>query len=118
LKAARLSKNVVMLLLLAWISTGCYLPLQVDVPESRRLMSTESDEFVPGRTSRADVLIAMGEPDEKSDDESVLTYRSRSIEGIIVVSQCTPPVELDTEMAISYTFDAQGILQETSVAVD
>lgn len=107
-----------MLFLLMWISTGCYLPLQLDVPESRSLLSTESEEFVPGTTSRADVLIAMGEPDETSDDESVLTYRSRSIEGIIVVTQCTPPVELDTEIAINYTFDAQGILQETSVAVD
>jgi hypothetical protein len=62
------------------------------------------------------VLLLMGEPDEAAADESMLTYRWSRIEGIIVVTQCTPPVEVGSETRIDFEFDDNGILQSAELS--
>jgi hypothetical protein len=89
----RRTKQALICLLLLWISGGCYLPIQQIPTDARENMPAGSLNFEPGVSSRSDVLLHMGEPDEISPDEAVFTYRWPSIDGIIVVTQCTPPIE-------------------------
>ena len=111
----RRTKQALICLLLLWISGGCYLPIQQIPTDARENMPAGSLNFEPGVSSRSDVLLHMGEPDEISSDEAVFTYRWPSIDGIIVVTQCTPPIEIDSETAITYYFDNTGLLQKVDV---
>ena len=109
------TKQVLIFLLLLWISGGCYLPIQQIPIDASENMPTRSLNFEPGVSSRSDVLLHMGEPDEISPDEAVLTYRWPSIDGIIVITQCTPPIEIDSETVITYYFDDTGLFQKVDV---
>jgi hypothetical protein len=108
-------RNIVLFTLLLWISTSCYVPIRQTPPDTREYYPAWREDFTPGETSRVDVLLTMGEPDEASADETVLTYRWSTIDGIIIITQCTPPVELTSETAILFTFDADGVLQAIDV---
>jgi hypothetical protein len=68
--------------------TGCvgiWVPTQRFVPEryhSRRLITGETLEFIEvGTTSRADVLLNLGEPDALSEEERYYLYRWMSVSG-------------------------------------
>ena len=105
------SRQVAILALLLWVATGCYVPIRQIPPDAREVFPDRYGKLVAGETSRADVLLLMGEPDEMSPDEMKLTYRWPVIHGIIVVTQCTPPVEIDSERVVSFEFDEDGILR-------
>ena len=105
------SRQVAILALLLWVASGCYVPIRQVPPDAREYFPDWHRELVSGETSRADVLLLMGEPDEMSPDEMKLTYRWPVIHGIIVVTQCTPPVEIDSERVVSFEFDEDGILR-------
>lgn len=102
--------------MLVWIGTGCYVPIQQIPPDSREHMPAWRDDIRAGEASRTDVLLTMGEPDEVSAGESVLIYRWQRVDGIIVITQCTQPIELTSDTVISYTFDEKGILQAVEVS--
>lgn len=110
-------KHWLLAALLLWTSSGCYLPIQQTPPDSRAHYPTSHDQFVPGETSRADVLLAMGEPDAVAADEAILTYRWSRVDGIIVITQCTPPVEVGSETIIEFTFDDDGVLRSVDATV-
>ncbi len=112
---ARLAKHLGLFVLLLWVGTGCYLPIKQVPPQSREYSSGLQDNFAPGQTSRTDVLLAMGEPDSVSFDESILTYRWQTIDGIIVVTQCTPPIEVTSETTLTLSFDEDGVLQDINI---
>ena len=57
-------KRMALVALLVWISTGCYVPIHKSSPESREHFPASRSDFTPGETTRADVLLKMGEPDE------------------------------------------------------
>ena len=115
MRPARRLKHLALFVLLLWVSTGCYVPIKQVPPESREHFPVRYDEFAPGQASRADVMLAMGEPDSVSTDESTLTYRWLSIDGIIVVTQCTPPLELTSETTLTFFFDEDGVLQDVDI---
>lgn len=108
-------KHLWLLALLLWISTGCYVPIRQTPPDSREYYPEWRENFTPGETSRVDVLLTMGEPDEVSTDEMTLIYRWSSVDGIVIVTQCNPPMEVTSEIVLSYTFDEYGVLQEIDV---
>lgn len=103
-------RNFALIALLLWISTGCYVPIRQTPPNTREYIPAWREDFMPGETSRVEVLLTMGEPDEVSADETVLTYRWSAIDGIIIISQCTPPIEMTSETVISFSFDTNGML--------
>ena len=115
MRPERRLKHLGLFVLLLWVSTGCYVPIKQVPPESREHFPAWYDEFAPGQVSRADVMLAMGEPDSVSTDESTLTYRWLSIDGIIVVTQCTPPLDLTSETTITFFFDEDGVLQDVNI---
>jgi len=65
-------------LALAGCLTGCLIiPLNTNSGYARTNVDRHTNErFVPGRTTREDVIIALGEPDAVSRDERELAYRS------------------------------------------
>jgi hypothetical protein len=110
-------RSLALFVLLLWIGSGCYVPIKQTPPDSREYFPPWREDFTPGATSRVDVLLTMGEPDETNPDETILTYRWSSIDGIIIITQCTPPVEMTSETVISFTFDEEGVLQAIDVIV-
>ena len=58
--------------------TGCLvIPLNRNSGSARTNLQGQSRQrFVPGQTTRAEVILALGEPDAASSDESQLAYRS------------------------------------------
>lgn len=115
MRAERRSRNLAIFVFLLWLGTGCYVPIKQVPPQSREYFPSSYDDFSPAQASRADVLLTMGEPDSVSTDESTLIYRWHSIDGIIVVTQCTPPVELTTETTLTFSFDEDGVLQDVNI---
>lgn len=111
----RYLKQLALFALLLWVASGCYLPIRQTPQDSREYYPATPELFTPGESSRTDVLLAMGEPDDASPDQTVLSYRWSSIDGIIVVSQCTPPIELQRETVITFSFDEHGILQSAEL---
>ena len=109
-------KQIVLLASLLWVATGCYLPIRQIPSDSREYYPEWQGHFIAGETSRTEVLLEMGEPDEVSLDELKLTYRWETIDGIIVVTQCTPPIEIGSKTAISFEFDEYGVLQSVGVS--
>jgi hypothetical protein len=108
-------KQIGLLALLLWVAAGCYLPVRQIPPDSREFFPDWSGKFTAGETSRTEVLLTMGEPDEVSPDETKLTYRWSTVEGIIVVTQCTPPVEISSETTVRFEFDEYGVLRSIDV---
>jgi hypothetical protein len=108
-------KRLGLFVLLLWGSTGCYVPIEQVPPGSREYFPAGYSDFSPDLATRADVLLAMGEPDTVSIDESVLTYRWHSTDGIVVITQCTPPIELTSETTLSFSFDEDGVLRDVNI---
>jgi len=100
------------LLLLAVFLSGCIV---IPTPEfdsgSARTNITENTplQFEPGKTTRADIIAALGEPDAVSPDERILAYRSEKIRGWALVINDEGPVFKD--LYLMAEFDDQGILQ-------
>ena len=115
MRSERRLRHLAIFVFLLWVGTGCYVPIKQVPPQSREHFPDSYDDFSPGKASRADVLLTMGEPDSVSTDESRLTYRWYTIDGIIVVTQCTPPIELSTETTLTFTFDKDGVLQDVNI---
>ena len=73
---------VLVALLLLLGTAGCLI---IPVPHSdsgyarTNVVAHASDQFVPGRTTREEVIVALGEPDAVSRDESQLAYRSEKV---------------------------------------
>lgn len=67
--------------------TGCVIPTPgLDSGEARRNIRKESaGQFQPGKTTRADVMLTLGEPDAVSPDEHMLAYRSEKVAAIFLV---------------------------------
>lgn len=116
MRPGRQLKQLGLFILLLWVSTGCYVPIKQVPLESREHFPARYNAFAPGQASRADVMLVMGEPDSVSTDESTLTYRWLAIDGIIVITQCTPPLELSSETTLTFYFDEDGVLQDVNIA--
>lgn len=71
-------------------------------------------QFEPGKTTRAEVVMALGEPDAISPDESKLAYRSEKVCGLWFVggyySGTGGTITKDRYLLVE--FDAQGVLRK------
>ena len=104
-------------MLLLWVSTGCYVPVEMRVKELRQHYPAIREDFSPGITKRVDVLLKMGEPDELSPDESILIYRWGEIRGVVSFTGCeATPVSETT--AFFFNFDDEGVLKSLDLTFD
>lgn len=108
--AARLA----LLAVLLGCNTGCIIPTPgLNTGEARRnINKNTAGQFQPGRTTRADVILALGEPDAVAPDEHKLAYRSEKIAAILVAgagySGGAAPIEKDEYLV--FEFDGRGRL--------
>jgi len=72
--------------------------------------------FAPGETTRADVILALGEPDAVSPDERQLAYRSEKICGFWFVAGGYNAAggTFEKDRYLVFDFDAQGRLEKTA----
>lgn len=79
--------RLALLLALASGLTGCLvIPLNRNSGNARTNLQGQSPKrFVPGQTTRAEVILALGEPDAVSSDERQLAYRSEKEVAVWVV---------------------------------
>lgn len=92
---------------------GCIVPTDFHTGESRENVDRHSAErFVPGVTSKEDVVLALGEPDAVSADGSTLAYSWRKVKAIWAAaggySAGIGTVERDYHLILS--FDESDIL--------
>ena len=97
------------------LQTGCIiLPTpHVNTGEARRNLHPDTlTRFEPGKTTRTDVLLALGEPDAVSGDERKLAYRSQKMVGLMLVggygAGAAAPLTKDDYLVCE--FDARGRL--------
>ena len=97
--------------------TGCVIPTPgLDSGAARRNIRGQTPgQFQPGRTTRAEVMLALGEPDAVSPDERTLAYRSEKIAAIFLVGAGYTggggSIKKDEYLVL--VFDAHGRLQKT-----
>ena len=107
-------------LVLALGATGCLI---IPTPHSdsgyarTNVVQRTQQQFVPGQTTRADVLVALGEPDAVSRDERQLAYRSEKMVALWMLGAASQGGGGATGGTIYknrfyvFEFDAQGRFQ-------
>ena len=114
------ARRLLLIVLLVWISAGCYVPIkppQSPFSTSREYFPATRKDFTVGETSRAGVLLTMGEPDEKALDESLLTYKWFETIGVIGIA-CGIGGEVIKTTTYKFTFDTNGTLKKLDISFD
>lgn len=71
---------------LCMIATGCVIPTNYYTSDSRKnVTETMAELIVPGKTTKEDVFLSLGEPDWVSLDETSFTYRWTKVRAILIV---------------------------------
>lgn len=102
--------------MLSWISTGCYLPISQRIPESREYYPAQIENFTPDKTTREEVLLILGEPDEQASDGKVLLYNWSKMAGSFTITGCDAEGIKQTQ-SIKFTFDSVGILKSLDTSL-
>lgn len=109
--------NLLAVVLLAGCTAGCIvIPTpEFDSGAARANINKKTPrQFEVGKTTRAEVVLTLGEPDAVSPDERKLAYRSEKICGFWAVggygSAAGGPIEKDRYLVAE--FNAQGVLQK------
>jgi hypothetical protein len=113
-RAWRLHWSLAALLLAA---TGCIIiPLpEMDSGDTRSNISKQTPGlFTPGKTTRMDVVLALGEPDLVTPDERKLAYRREKIVGIWILAAGNTATggNIETDRYLVAEFDAAGVLNK------
>jgi hypothetical protein len=106
---------VLLILLLIWISTSCYLPIETKVPGFRDYYPAIREDFTPGKTTRAEVLLIMGEPDEQESNEKILIYNWSKNKGAFTLTGCDL-TSLNESTSFKFIFDSEGILKSLDIS--
>ena len=108
-------------------ATGCVYVLPVPTayhPEGSRRNLTEAtaNQFAPGQTTVAEVVLALGEPDTATDDASRLNYRWERVNmhlsrgWLVAVPDAAIGQSWGTtyshDYSLSFAFDKYGVLQK------
>lgn len=108
---------LVLALALAVCASGCIV---IPTPEFNSGMARANikketpSQFELGKTTRADLISALGEPDAVSPDELMLAYRSEKIRGYWIAGSQAGAVDgyIYKYLYLVAEFDAHGVLQK------
>lgn len=116
----RLAWHATLLLAFACCLTGC---LVIPAPSSdsgyarTNVVQHTQEQFVPGVTTRQDIIMALGEPDAVSWDERQLAYRSEKVVGLWILFGGYAGGDAGTiysEHFYVFEFDPRGCFQTVS----
>jgi hypothetical protein len=78
--------------------------------------------IIPGHTTKDEVFLALGEPDEVSPDENRLVYRWRKLKFAALITGLPPTASADVTAEEKYrlvlTFDERGRVLQKKVEID
>lgn len=123
LHAAQFLWSLIFALALAFCTTGCLIiptPHKDSGYARINVNKHTPEQFVPGKTARSDVIVALGEPDAVSTDERQLAYRSEKVYGLWIIAAAGEGGGGGTGGTIYrnhfwvFEFDAQGLFQKAS----
>jgi outer membrane protein assembly factor BamE (lipoprotein component of BamABCDE complex) len=112
------SINIILIVLMSMLLTACPIPLpRGDTSDSRQNVGDVVPDFIiAGKTTRSDVLLALGEPDGITEHGERFTYTRRTREGgvMFVMAAGSSAGGVSTE-TLTYrrlivTFDGSGIV--------
>ena len=115
-----LAKRVGFCVTLGAMCAGCIIiPTDYHTPDSRTNVREETTiTIIPGQTTKEDIFLALGEPDEVSPDGRQLVYHWNKVKAIwVVVPGPGPPTsfgggggsgQLKKEYYLIITFDERG----------
>jgi len=68
--------------------------------------------IIPGQTTKEDVFLALGEPDEVSPDGSRLVYRWTKVKAIVIIAMPGGGggAEIPKKYQLIITFDGRGVV--------
>ena len=79
-------------------------------------MSEETKQtIIPGHTTKEEVFLALGEPDEVSPDGSSFVYRWAKVKLLIVGPSYGGPVEMGKKYKLIITFDEHRVVTQREV---
>jgi len=121
-KKAHVPRNHLLLIILSVVLIVCvYSCIVIPTPsfdsgDARANIKKETPlQFNVGKTTRADVILMLGEPDAVSSDELMLVYRSEKIRGIFFIGGAgytgTGGV-ITKDLYLVAEFDSHGLLQK------
>lgn len=115
--AVRFGRPFALVLVLAVGASGCLiLPTpEYDTGKARANISKKTpQQFEPGKTTRAEVMTVLGEPDAVSPDERKLAYRSEKVCGLWFVGGYGAAAggTITKDRYLVAEFDASGILMK------
>jgi hypothetical protein len=102
------------LALVVCVSSCCAIPTpELDSGRARANINDKTpQQFEFGKTTRADVISALGEPDAVSPDELMLAYRSEKIRGYFYIVYGRDIGTIYKDLYLVAVFDAHGVLQK------
>ena len=115
MKLTSLVKWITLFVLLVWVSTGCYIPIETKVPGYREYYPAMREDFTPGKTTRAEGLLIMGEPDEQVSNEKILIYNWSKDRGVFTLTGCDATA-LNESTSFKFTFDSEGNLKSLDIS--
>ena len=108
-----LSRRLGLWIVVGAMCTGC-IPVNWYGARSRRNVSEETAlTLIPGQTTKQEVFLALGEPDEVSLDGKTLAYRWAKVKLLIVGYYGALPVGKKYKLLI--TFDERGVVTQREV---
>lgn len=118
--SAKTPTNLILIVLMSMLLTACPIPLpRGDTSDSRQNVGDVVPDFiVAGKTTRGDVLLALGEPDGMSDNGERFTYTRRTREGGVLLLIAAGggaggvSTETMTYRRLIITFDGAGIVTD------
>lgn len=98
------------------LCAGCVLPWNAYTPGSRRNIHEETVLMIlPGQTTKEEIFLALGAPDEVSPDGSQSVYSWEKIKALIAIAQYAPPGEVIQKSSLLITFDERGVVAQREV---
>ena len=97
------------------LCAGCIIiPTDYHTSDSRTNVREETTTtIIPAQTTKQDVFLALGEPDEASPDGSRLVYRWIKVKAIVLVDHSGGP--LKKWYFLTITFDERGVVLHREV---
>ncbi len=112
--SARTQTCRIAIILISMTLTACLIPLSARNEDSRQNIGDSVPDFiVVGKTTRADVLLTLGEPDHASDNGLWFAYTRTSREGgvlFLVSGQGGPSSENMVSRRVIITFDESNVV--------
>ncbi len=71
--------------------------------------------IIPNQTTKEEIFLALGAPDEVSPDGSQSVYSWEKIKALIAIAQYAPPGEVIQKSSLLITFDERGVVVQREV---